>query len=152
MCSAMTRRSLINLWVPMKSRTSSTRSVSRMTSHRRYCSRNSLSTSASSSPPHQSFSVEYSPFVLGKLDLTQHGPVMPYIMSQKLVDSGLVPNSFKPLPQPILTYRHRDSLAFTWGKFHQKCLRFQSQKCVWKISVKNCNHISQGQICDLTVV
>ena len=36
--------------------------------------------------------------------------------------NGLLPDDTKPLPEPMLTYNQRCSVAFTWEQFHKKCL------------------------------
>ena len=40
--------------------------------------------------------------------------------------NGLVPDSTKPLPGPMLTYHQWGLVAFTWGQFHEKCSRYLS--------------------------
>ena len=48
-------------------------------------------------------------------------------------DNGLVPDGTKPLPEPMLTNHQGGLLAFTWGQFHWKCLRFESLIWIWKL-------------------
>ena len=56
--------------------------------------------------------------------------------------NGLLPDSTKALPEPMLTYHHSCSVAFIWEQLHKKCS--------WTWSVfrdyiyKMYNHISQG--------
>ena len=45
--------------------------------------------------------------------------------------NGLLPDGTKPLPQPMLTYHQRGSVAFSWEQFHRKCSRYQFVKWVW---------------------
>ena len=49
------------------------------------------------------------------------GPVMPYgdiDLVNIALGTGLLPDGTKPLPEPILTYHEKHSVAFTWELFH----------------------------------
>ena len=48
--------------------------------------------------------------------------------------NGLLPDGNKPLPEPMLTYRQYDPVAFIWGQFHQRSLKNKSLKLVLKIT------------------
>ena len=46
--------------------------------------------------------------------------------------NGLLPDSTKPLHEPMLIYHHWGPKAFTWKKFHERCPNHQSLKWIWK--------------------
>ena len=65
--------------------------------------------------------------------------------------NGLEPDGTKPIPEPMLTYHQWDLLAFTWGKFHQKCSRYLSLIWVWKLLIHYYDHISQWPMSQLDI-
>ena len=50
--------------------------------------------------------------------------------------NGLLPDSTKPLPEPMLTDHQQSPVTFIFGQFHKRCLNHQSLKCVWKLRLK----------------
>ena len=48
--------------------------------------------------------------------------------------NGLLPDSTKPLPEPMLTDHQWSPMTFILGQFHKRCLNQQSLKSVWKIT------------------
>ena len=61
----------------------------------------------------------------GDIDLGQHWP-----------DNGLLPDSTKPPPKPLITVEGI-FLPFTWEQFHRKCPWTQSVTCVQGLYFKN---------------
>ena len=57
-------------------------------------------------------------------------------------DSGLLPDGTKPLPESMLTNHQWDLVAFTWGYFDRKCLRYLSLIWVSKLLIWNYCQIS----------
>ena len=55
--------------------------------------------------------------------------------------NGLSPDGTKPLPEPVLTYHQWSLMAFIWGLFHRKCLKYITVAWVWIILYHS--HISQ---------
>ena len=51
--------------------------------------------------------------------------------------NGLLPDSTKPLPEPMLTYSQWGRMALTWDQFHRQFSRFQFVKWVSKIHFQN---------------
>ena len=47
--------------------------------------------------------------------------------------NGLLPNSTKPLPKPMLTNHQTSSVAFSWEQLHRNCLRYLFGKRSWKL-------------------
>ena len=47
--------------------------------------------------------------------------------------NGLLPDSTKPLPQPMLTDHQWGPMTFILGEFHNTCLNHQSLKSIWKL-------------------
>ena len=47
--------------------------------------------------------------------------------------NGLLPDSTKPLPEPMLTYHQWGPMKITWGKFHKRYFRHKSLKIAWKL-------------------
>ena len=52
--------------------------------------------------------------------------------------NGLLPDSNKPLPEPMLIYHQRGLVAFTGGQYHRKCSRYLSLIPVWKLEQLEC--------------
>ena len=46
----------------------------------------------------------------------------------------LIPDSIKPLPEPILTYHQWGQVIITWGQFHKRYVRNQLLKSAWKLT------------------
>ena len=79
--------------------------------------------------------------------LTYCGLLMPYGdigPGQHWLWEWLVADDTKPLPEPMLTYDQRCSMAFTWEKLHKKCSWTLSVTCIRRLHFQNYNHISQG--------
>ena len=56
---------------------------------------------------------------------------MPYSIN---IGSGyvLLPDSTKPLPEPVVTNCQLNAQAQSWVKFISKYNNFHSRKCIWK--------------------
>ena len=64
---------------------------------------------------------------------------MPYInivLGQLRLRKSLC-DSTKPLPQPVLTYHQKWSVAFTRDQFHQKCSKYVFRYCTFEITTKS---------------
>ena len=59
--------------------------------------------------------------------------------------NGLLPDGTKPLPEPMLTYHQRGSVALSWEQFHRKCSRYQFVKLVWNYNFKIISTFPRGQ-------
>ena len=59
--------------------------------------------------------------------------------------NGLLPDGTKPLPEPMLTYHQRGSVAFSSEQFHRKCSRYQFVKQIWIYNFKIISTFSRGQ-------
>ena len=46
--------------------------------------------------------------------------------------NGLLPDGTKPLPEPMLTYHQRGSVAYFWEQFRRNCSRYRFRIWVWK--------------------
>ena len=58
----------------------------------------------------------------------------------------LLPDSTEPLPEPMLTSHQWGSVVFTVDHLRRQCSRYQLVKWVWKFTLSNCFHISQGPL------
>ena len=57
--------------------------------------------------------------------------------------NGLLPDSTKPLPEPILTYHESHSVTFMWWQFHRRYLSYWSSTNKLKFFFLNFIHIFQ---------
>ena len=49
--------------------------------------------------------------------------------------NGLLPDSTKPLPEPMLTDHQWSPVTFILRQFHKRCLNHQSLKSIWKLHI-----------------
>ena len=79
--------------------------------------------------------------------LTQRGLLTPFgvgDLGNTGSGNGLLPDSTKPLPEPMLTHHQKGSVAFIRRHYNEKIWRYQSVKQNWKLHFKNHIKISQG--------
>ena len=59
--------------------------------------------------------------------------------------NGLLPDSTKPLPEPMLTHHHQGHVAFIGGHYLEKIWRCQSVKQDWKLHYRIAFRSPRGQ-------
>ena len=69
---------------------------------------------------------------------------IPYNMVNISSDYGLVLDSTKSVPEPMLTHHQWGIVAFTWPMSYRKFHTYQSLICRRKSHITNCSQISQG--------
>ena len=57
--------------------------------------------------------------------------------------NGLLPDNTKPLPEAMLTFHQRGSVAFAREQFHRNSWSYPIEKLVWKLNFDNYFHITQ---------
>ena len=57
---------------------------------------------------------------------------------------ALLPDGTKPLPEPMLTYHQRGSVAYFWEQFRRNCSRYRFRIWVWKRHFEKYFQIPQG--------
>ena len=69
---------------------------------------------------------------------------MTYIWVNISSGNGLLPDSTKALPKPVLVYHQWGLLAFSWVLFQRNCFRYHSLQNIWKSIIWKYCHINQG--------
>ena len=70
--------------------------------------------------------------------------MMTYIGVNSGSGNGLVPDSTKSLPEPVLINLQWSLVAFTWQHFHKKWSRYLCLIRVWKCPIQDYSHLSLG--------
>ena len=87
------------------------------------------------------------------------GLVIPYMVTKICVNigsgNGLLPDSTKPFPEPMLADHQWSPVTFIWmaftrGQFQKKCSRYLSLILVWKLLLEDYSHISQEPMIKMT--
>ena len=66
-------------------------------------------------------------------------------LSTLVQSNGLLPDGFKPLSEPLLTYRQRHPLASIPGRCLLDYPRYQSPSYIWNLHIWNHNRIHRGR-------